>query len=63
MTEFEMLLRHAGHNIVCITYRHSRDPNAEAVEASIECEDCQEVLYSAGKYEEEEEANEVFDWQ
>jgi len=41
MTKFDRLREHVGHHIVCVIYGD--------VEVSIECEDCNEVLYSVPK--------------
>ncbi len=37
---YEQLLRHVGHNVVCIAYGKKDDP----VNVAVECEDCMEVL-------------------
>ena len=47
LTEFDILKSHIGHKIVVVGYGQE-----EIVNASIECEDCNEVLYSVEKYEE-----------
>lgn len=39
----DKLLRHVGHDIVCVTYGDSENP----ADVCIECEDCNEVLVSA----------------
>jgi hypothetical protein len=41
---YEDLIRHVGHKIYCRRYTKT-DP----VEATIECETCQEILYSEFK--------------
>jgi hypothetical protein len=46
---FTKLSQHVGHAIDCVGY----GTNGEYVNISIECLDCNEVLYDAEKYEEE----------
>lgn len=43
--DFEMLKEHVGHKIICVMY-------GDNTEASIECEKCNEVLYSVKRHEE-----------
>ena len=47
---FEELKQHINHKIVCVSYGGKK----EIVNASIECEDCNEVLLSFDKYPEVE---------
>lgn len=47
----DKLKNHIDHSIVCVGY----DDDGETVNISIECEDCNEVLYDLDKYEEKEE--------
>lgn len=49
MTEFDILKAHIGHNVVVVGYGQD-----EIANVSIECEDCNEVLYSIDKFKEEE---------
>lgn len=49
--EFHRLVEHIGHSVVCVGY-HDGD---YLVEASVECEDCNEVLYTVGEPSSEEE--------
>ena len=44
---FQTLLGHVGHNVEVVTYGNP------AVNVSIECMDCNEVLLSYDEYEEE----------
>ena len=44
---FEKLKNHVGHNVVCVTYGDSNNPQ----DICIECEDCNEVLVSAEFFE------------
>ena len=44
--EFQKLLWHAGHHIVCVPYGNEE---SGVVNMSIECEDCGEVLYDINK--------------
>lgn len=46
---FTRLSQHVGHAIDCVGY----GTNGEYVNISIECLDCNEVLYDAEKYEKE----------
>lgn len=48
MTEFDILKSHIGHKVVVVGYGQD-----EIVNVSIECEDCNEVLYSIDKFKEE----------
>lgn len=41
---YENLRQHVGHKIVCRHYRR-----VDPIEATIECETCQEILYSEFK--------------
>lgn len=50
----EKLIRHIGHNIVCVFYGDREHPS----DICIECEDCSEVLISAEDYEYNEEEDE-----
>lgn len=53
---FNKLMEHVGHNVHVTFYgREGRRKNA--VNASIECEDCDVVLLSEDKYEEEEKGS------
>lgn len=47
----DKLKNHIDHSIVCVGY----DDDGETVNISIECEDCNEVLYDLDKYAEKEE--------
>ena len=47
-TDFNDLLRHVGHKIVCITY-NTYDEKKTPVNVAIECENCQEVLLDYDK--------------
>jgi hypothetical protein len=45
--DFNDLMRHVGHKIVCVTYGTKKHP----VNVAIECEDCNEVLLDYDKEE------------
>ena len=46
---FEKLINHVGHNVVCVAYGDSDNPQ----DICIECQDCNEVLVSAETFEKE----------
>lgn len=48
----EKLMQHVGHQISCVYYGEKENP----ADVCIECEDCNEVLYSAEDAETDEEA-------
>ena len=43
----DKLMRHRGHNVVCVSYGDWNNP----ADVCIECEDCNEVLISAEDFE------------
>lgn len=49
----EKLKNHIDHSVVCVGY----DDDGETVNISIECEDCNEVLYDLDKYAENDDAD------
>ena len=52
--EKEMLKPHLGHNINCVSYKVEGEP----ISISIECEDCDQTLYSLDRNLDEESAKE-----
>lgn len=46
---FDELKKHIGHDIACVGYGKK-----EIINVSIECEDCNEVLFDFEKYPEED---------